>query len=329
MESANFRLQVTAPSGQFFNFADSGNRHGGSGSVLLAWFAAKTGDGLYFDKSFFEKPENAGRFGGPGLVWLAQFKQNKTGELPLNWCGKGANPVAVFRGDKDDPAHFFLAAKGGKANLSHGNMDAGTFVFDLDGVRWATDPGNQNYYLLNRIGFKLSDHSQDGERWTLLTKKNQGHSTITVNDARFLVNGQATVTGFKDSETPEVILDMTPLYGDNLKSATRRFVKESNRSVLIEDKFTVSKSTQSIVWQMMTTADVEIVKGGAILRQDGKELKLDNLANPELSISVIQLDPPPLYLDLKIDGLKRIEIRMPAYLAKEGDGTFKVRLSGK
>lgn len=329
MESANFRLQVTAPSGDFFNFADSGNRYSGSGSVLLAWFAAKTGDGLYFDTSFFEKPENAGRYAGPGLVWLAQFKQKKTGELPLNWCGKGANPIAVFRGDKDDPAQFYLAAKGGKANLSHGNMDAGTFVFDLNGVRWVTDPGNQNYYLLNRIGFKLSDHSQGSERWTLLTKKNQGHSTITVNDDRFLVNGQATITGFKDSGTPEVILDMTPLYGDKLKSATRRFMKESNRSVLIEDKFTISKSTQSIVWQLMTTADVEIVQGGAILRKDGKQLKLDNLANPELSISVIQLDPPPLYLDLKIDGLKRLEIRVPAYLVKNGEGMFKVRLSGK
>jgi len=329
MESANFRLQVTAPSGQFFNFADSGNRHSGSGSVLLAWFASKTGDGLYFERSFFEKPENAGRYAGPGLVWLAQFNQKKASELPLNWCGKGTNPVAVFRADKDDPAQFFLAAKGGKANLSHGNMDAGTFVFDLNGVRWVIDPGNQNYYLLNKIGFKLSDHSQDGERWTLLTKKNQGHSTITVNDARFLVNGQATITGFKDSGTPEVTLDMTPLYGDNLKSITRRFVKESNRSVLIEDKFAVSKSTQHIVWQMMTTADVEIVKGGAILRQDGKELKLDNLANPELQVSVIQLDPPPLQLDLKIDRLKRIEIRMPAYLVKSGEGSFKVRLSAK
>jgi hypothetical protein len=80
---------------------------------------------------------------------------------------------------------------------------------------------------------------------------------------------------------------------------------------------------------MMTTADVEIVKGGAILSQDGKQLKLDNLANPELQISVVQLDPPPFYLDRKIAGLKRLEIRQPAYLLKSGEGTFKIRLSGK
>jgi len=327
MESADFNLYVTAPSGYFFNFADSGDKKDGDDSVLRAWFAAKTGDGLYFDKAFFEKPEKAGRFAGPGLVWLTQFKQLKTSELPLNWHGNGANPVAVFRNADNDPNQYFLAVKGGKANLSHGNMDAGTFVFELDGVRWVIDPGNQSYYPLNRIGFKLSDHSQEGERWTLLTKKNQGHSTITVNDARFLVNGQATFTGFKDSETPEVTIDMTPLYGNNLKSLTRRFVKESNQSVLIEDRFEINDSTKTITWGLMTQADVQPTKNGAILKQDGKSLKLEILSHPGLSVSVISLDPPPLKIDKTIDNLKRIEIRIPAWIVENGKMNLKVRLS--
>lgn len=329
MESADFNLYVTAPSGYFFNFADSGDKKDGDDSVLRAWFAAKTGDGLYFDKEFFEKPEEAGRFAGPGLVWLSQFSQRKVSELPLNWHGNGANPVAVFRGDNADPCHYFLAVKGGKANLSHGNMDAGTFVFELNCVRWVLDPGNQSYYPLNRIGFKLSDHSQDGERWTLLTKKNQGHSTITVNDARFLVNGQATITGFQDSGTPEVTIDMTPLYGNNLKSLSRRFVKESNQSVLIEDRFEINDSTKTITWGLMTQAEVQPTKTGAVLKQDGKNLNLEILSHPGLSVSVIALDPPPLPIDKTIENLKRIEIRIPAWTIENGKMNLKVRLSGE
>lgn len=329
MESADFFMHVTAPSGYFFNFADSGDKKDGDDSVLRAWFAAKTGDGLYFDKDFFEKPEEAGRFAGPGLVWLSLYSQRKVSELPLNWHGNGANPVAVFRVDKADPGHYFLAVKGGKANISHGNMDAGTFVFELNGVRWVLDPGNQSYYPLNRIGFKLSDHSQDGERWTLLTKKNQGHSTITVNDARFLVNGQATITGFQDSGTPEVTIDMTPLYGNNLKSLSRRFVKESNQSVLIDDSFEINDSTKTITWGLMTQAEVQPIKTGAILKQDGKTLKLEILSNPGLSVSVISLDPPPLLLDKTIENLKRIEIRIPAWKVENGKMNLKVRLSGE
>jgi hypothetical protein len=183
MESANFRLHATAPSGEYFNFADSDGRKGGGGSVLLTWFASQTGDEIYLDKPFLEAPVKAGRLAGPGLVWLSQFKHIKTDELPLVWRGKGRNPVAFFRGGNEDPGQFYLAMKGGSANISHGNMDAGTFVFELNDVRWVIDPGNQPYYPLNRIGFNLSGHCQDCPRWTLLTKRNTGHSTITVNDA--------------------------------------------------------------------------------------------------------------------------------------------------
>ena len=73
---------------------------------------------------------------------------------------------------------------------------------------------------------------------------------------------------------------------------------------------------------------MEIVNGGAILKQGGKQLKLENLSHPELDISIISLDPPPLALDKTIEGLKRIEIRMPAYLFSHKEGKLTVRLSG-
>ena len=329
MESVNFLLHATAPSGYFFNFADSGDKKGGGQSVLMSWFAAKTGDGLYFDDSFFDNPLNAGRFGGLGLVWLSQFVKEKMSELPLVWHGKGANPVAVFRERKDDPNQFYLGVKGGKAHLSHGNMDAGTFVFDLDGVRWILDPGNQRYYLLNKIGFNLSGHCQDCPRWTLLTKKNQGHSTITVNDERFRVDGYAPIIDFSTEDQPEVTIDMTELYGGNLNSLQRRFVMENSRTVLIEDQIEINDSTKMITWGLMTTADVEPIKGGAILKQDGKELRLSILSPEDLEISVISLDPPPLEIDKTIENLKRIEIRIPAYTVKDQNGRIQVRLTGE
>lgn len=329
MESVNFLLHATAPSGNFFNFADSGDKKGGGQSVLMSWFAAKTGDGLYFDESFFKDPTGAGRLAGLGLVWLSQFKQQKISELPLSWHGKGANPIAVFRGGKDDAQRFYLGVKGGKAQLSHGNMDAGTFVFDLNGVRWVQDPGNQRYYLLNKIGFNLSGHCQDCPRWTLLTKKNQGHSTVTVNEARFDVTGHAKIIDFKESDQPEVTIDMTDLYFGMLNSFQRRFVKENNNSILIEDKFEINDSTKTLTWGLMTTAEVEPIKDGAILRQDRKELRLSILSPNEFSISIISLDPPPLEIDKTIENLKRIEIHIPAYTVKDDNGLIKVRLSGE
>lgn len=332
-KSAVYRVLMNTPSGWYYNFADCGDKRSEVGDVTLAWFAAKTGNKAFFEKERFLLPTtNLGelsRVSGVALVWMAQYEEKSDVKIPTAWKGEGDNPIVIFTGGEKDPRGYYFGGKGGRATTSHGNMDAGSFIFELDGVRWSIDPGNQSYNAIEQAGFDLWGSCQDCQRWTLLTKNNYGHSTITVNNALFVNNGFASLKEFKDGARPEATFNMTAVYGENMKSATRRFAKEDNRSILIEDKFTVTKSTQSIVWQMMTTADVEIVKGGAILRQDGKELKLDNLAHPELQVSVIQLDPPSFYLDRKMAGLKRIEIRMPAYLVKSGEEMFKVRLAGK
>lgn len=83
-----------------------------------------------------------------------------------------------------------------------------------------------------------------------------------------------------------------------------------------------------ITLQLITQAEVEIVESGAILKQDGKQLKLDNLSHPEIAVSIISLNPPPLSLDIKKDNLKRLEIRIPAWTVVGDETKIVVRLSG-
>jgi hypothetical protein len=78
---------------------------------------------------------------------------------------------------------------------------------------------------------------------------------------------------------------------------------------------------------IMTTAEVTSTKDGALLKQDGRMLHLDILSPANMNISTIVMDPPPMALDRKIENLKRIEIRIPAYLFPNKKGTIKVRLS--
>jgi hypothetical protein len=330
VESADFRLLSVAPSGMYYNFADCGDTGGKTGDITLAWFAKQTGNPLYLERDkFLMAPDAMGklpRLAGAGLVWLSQFETKKSTKLPLAWKGDGINPVVIFKSPDDDPRQYYFGGKGGRATVSHGNMDAGSFIFELDGVRWVLDPGNQDYHEIEKTGFNLWASCQDCQRWSLLTKNNYGHSTITVNDALHVNNAFAPISEFKDGEKPEATIDMSKIFGGLLESAERKFAKDDDRSLLIEDKFRLSDSTRLITWQLITTADVEIVKGGAILRQEGKNLQLKNVSHPELDVSVISLDPPPLKLDRKIEGLKRIEIRVPAYLFPEKEGVITVRL---
>lgn len=331
LESANFRMLSVAPSGWYFNFADCGDREGSNGDITLAWFAKETGNQLYLEKNrFLKPPETMGglsRLAGAGLVWLAEFTPSKNTSLPQSWLGDGSNPIVIFRGPDNDPHKYYFGGKGGRGNLNHGNLDAGSFVFELDGVRWAVDPGNQDYNELEQAGFDLWNQTQNSPRWTLLTKGNQGHSTLTVDDARFVVNATAPVTGFNSGNNPGAVVDLTPVFGSRMKSAVRTFTKDSEHSLLIEDNLVLGDSTRSITWAMMTTADVIPAQDGAILQQSGKELHLKIISPAEIGASIIMMDPAPLMLDRKIPGLKRIEIRIPAYIFKDGKGTVRVRLT--
>ena len=207
-------------------------------------------------------------------------------------------------------------------------LDAGSFVFELDGIRWAIDPGNQGYHELEKTGFDLWRRCQECDRWKLLTKNNFGHSTLTVNDALHNVDGFAPIIDFKDKESPEAFIDLGEVFKGKLESAKRKFVKESNRSVTITDEIELNDSTQNITWAMMTTALVIPTDGGAILKQDNKELSLEIIEPKGMQVSIVSLNPPPLKLDKKIEGLKRIEIRIPAYLFPYRKGEISVRLSG-
>lgn len=330
-ESADFRVLCNAPSGWYYNFADCGDQRSENGDITLAWFAAKTGNTTFFEKNRFLAPaEDMGKLSrndGAGLVWVSQFKAMEAIETPLVWKGDGDNPIVIFKGGDNDPAQYYFGGKGGRGTVNHGNMDGGSFIFELNGVRWVIDPGNQQYHALEQTGFDLWKNCQECERWTLLTKNNYGHSTLTVDNQLHKVDGKAVFIDFKGGGHPEATLDLSPTFESQLESAYRKYVKDSPTSLIIEDEFVVSDSTQMVTWQLMTIADVEVIKGGAILKQEGKRLHLENMSHPEIAVSVISLDPAPVALDRQIKNLKRVELRIPAYIIEDKKTTLKVRLS--
>lgn len=328
---ADFRIQCVAPSGMYFNFADCGDSVEKSGDITLAWFAKETGNGAYFEKEkFLLPPASMGklpRFAGAGLVWLSAFEGGAGSKPSAVYKGDGLNPIVVFRGEGNDPHSYYFAGKGGRASLSHGNMDAGSFVFELDGVRWVLDPGGQDYNTLEQAGFNLWGMCQDCQRWTLLTKGNFGHSTISINDARFNVSGQTTLADFKNSSQPEATFNMTEIFPGLVEKAERKFIKDSDHSVTIEDALVLNDSAKTISWAIMTTAEVMPTKDGRLLKKDGKTLSLSVISPANIQVSTIMMDPPPMALDRKIDNLKKVELRMPAYIFQDKKATIKVRLS--
>jgi hypothetical protein len=329
IKSADYKVQMNTPTGMYYNFADCGTSRKTNGDVILAWFASHTGNSSYFEKDRFlmpiDKMTKQSRLCGLGLVWLSQFAPKTASSIQQNWKGDGENPIIVFR----DKNQFYFGAKGGRANTSHGNMDAGSFIFEYQGIRWITDPGNQNYNDLEQEGFDLWNFKQDGERWTLLTKNNYGHSTLSVNNALFDVSGDAKLLNFEVGKTPKAEFDLTPLYFGNIKNAKRTFLKDKNNEILITDVIVASEKSEFISWQLLTETQVEITASGAILKSNDKQVVITNLSHPNIQFKIVSLDPPPLKLDKKMEGLKRLELQIPVSEFSNGDTEIKVRIAGK
>ena len=86
--------------------------------------------------------------------------------------------VALIRTGWDKGEGFYVGIKGGTASANHAHMDAGSFVFEAQGVRWAQDLGMQEYYSLEKEGVRLRNGDQDGQRWDVFRYNNFVHNTF-------------------------------------------------------------------------------------------------------------------------------------------------------
>lgn len=104
------------------------------------------------------------------------------------WHNGGKTPVFIYRGGWNSKKDSYLAVKGGSPLTSHAHMDAGSFIYEREGIRWGIDLGMQNYLSLESRGVNLWDQSQEGQRWEVFRLGNMAHNTLTINNKRHLVN---------------------------------------------------------------------------------------------------------------------------------------------
>jgi len=292
LQSARTQVQLTGPTGRFFNFADG--REGPSLQVALFWFAREMNEPqlLRRQTDLLKNRLNEQPSKGPGVLpllwWHDGMATSAPPSLPLAWQGDGENPVAVFRSSWTDPDALYLACKGGSADLSHAHMDAGSFVLEASGVRWAVDLGHQSYYDLESKGIHLWDNDQDGNRWDVFRLNNRSHNTLTINDKLHRVNGVAEFTHF-DRTGAE--LDLSDVFRGQAEKVRRRF-EVSGRNASITDHLQGLKPGAKVRWTMATRADVVIDGKRATLRQDGKRLHLSLAPHSNGQLKVIPAEPP-------------------------------------
>jgi len=297
LASAAALVQQTGPTGRPFNFADGGE--GVAFRAALFWFAQKLNRPDLVNSQhqlLQQRLADRGRelpeeFMLPLLAkWTATLpKSIPPPALPLAWRGDGPNPVGIFRSSWTNNNALYLAFKGGSARVNHGHMDAGSFVLECDGVRWACDLGAQDYYSIESKGWNLFNRAQGSDRWRVYRLNNFSHNTLTLGGQLHDVAGDARITQFA-ANSAEV--NLSAIFAGQAENVIRVFAVGSDRTVVVRDEIRGGKPGLPVRWQMVTRAEVRLDGAHAELQQDGRGLRASILQPVGAKFEVADAQPP-------------------------------------
>jgi hypothetical protein len=288
LATAYYPNQMTSPSGRLYNYADGEERRGFA--PVLFWFARRLQDGSVsqYEVGHLKEAlprmkaggdEQAARFLPLALLWWDPLADRAASgrpvTAPLSWNGGGKTPVSVHRSAWADPRALFVGIKGGPINASHAHMDLGSFVLDAGGVRWAVDPGWQDYTALEARGLDLWAYGQDADRWRVFRLGSEAHGILRFNGRPQNVNANAPIVEFTDTTGDRhTTVDLSSAYPGVVTEVRRTIRLEGDKRVLIEDSWRTGSEAVEVAWQWMTRAEATITREGVVLKEGGESLLL-------------------------------------------------------
>ena len=273
LSTANYPIYHIGPKGTF-NYGDA--TESGMSAPVLFWFASELGEPALNDAKFglMEK------FGYNGELFDILFYEPNlpaaNSEVEKDKKFRIAETAIMTNSSASTNANYF-AIKGGTVGVSHGDLDAGSFILDSMGERWVVDLGSDSY--------TLPGYFEWPKRGDYYRKRAEGHSTLVINPDGGLdqkLGGQAEITHMlSDTYGACTVLDMSTVYSDDAESVRRAAVMFDNRSKFMIQDEVVCEKPSDVYWFMQTGKNIEIAEDGKSLiltdkntMEHGKRIKL-------------------------------------------------------
>lgn len=292
-ETGDYHIQSTGPTDLFANFSDAGL--GVYPSFQMFWlahrfnkpeYAAHEREIVESGKLDLREARESSRFGIFLLIWAARDAKMTGGHpLPLVESFQRTDQ-AYMRSAWHDPNAWYVAFKGGDARASHGHLDLGTFIMDVEDQRWASDLGPDSYGLPGYFG---------RQRWNYYRLRTEGHNTLTIDAQNEDLDAKAPLIGAGTmGNTLFAIANLDQAYKGKLASWKRGIALLDRQRVLVQDEIAPATSVD-VVWNFHTFADVKIAASGrrATLTRGGKTLEARILAPAAARFSTVSAQAPP------------------------------------
>ncbi len=325
-ETGDFVLAARAPSGKGFNYADAVPSFGVD--LAQVWLPRRFNRPDWMTGWTQQELLNAGARrladvsqGGPRMLPLSMIfftDYGKTDNVPPKSYYSGSDaavPVAMFRSDWSNDAAY-LGVKAGSPSWSHGHMDAGGFVYEVDGVRWAADLGQDNYDRFLSRKMSLWSYAPESDRWNIFRIGPMSHNILVIDNQLQIPTAKALI---KDVTDHSAKVDLSPMYENEAKQVIRSFTLQPDRSLDINDRIVGAKPGVPVKWQMLLQGvDAQIEGKNILLSSGNKQLLLECVSPVDGTWSVIDTKTLEAEWDSPNPGCKMIifEQKIPA------DGTL-------
>ena len=277
-KSVLYYMHSTSPSGKIFNFANSGSTAPAAEPIYFYFSRAfNQPEVATFYRDVLSKTVHEGnyfRFYFLSIPWY-DTASSTADALPKLKVYEGINDIVVFNGNRNIPNSLYLIAKTGDPDMAHQQLDIGTFIVEMNGIRWTDDLGTDNY---NLPGFW--DYKPDGQRWTYFRNSNFSHNTLSIDHKLQNSAGTGEIDRLDDrAAQPFVTMNMSTAYAGQSRFVYRTFRMLDDTRILVTDSVGLQSPSQSVQWSVITSADVECKGNTAVLRKDGKSFSV-KIASP-------------------------------------------------
>ena len=320
--TADYLLNLAGPAGTN-NFNDADVSQASSTSAFL-WFAKTFDRPDLASIRLSDKDDNPGIF---DMCYLDTDMKLEQEDIPLDAYMDGLELVS-FKSAQGDPNATFVSfhSDNNIESQAHSHIDAGTFVLDMLGERFASDPGTHYYHTTGHgQAPNMQPNNETITRWNYYQHIPEGHNTLVINPDDTTM-GQNIIT---DDKMEAYVSKPRGAYAiTSLASAYKGFAKDvrrgvmlgdDRRSVTIRDEIKLNEGDNDIYWFMQTNIANNITyvdDKTAIMEIKGKKVKLMVLTD---AATIEMYDGPctqmfltPAPEQIPIKSLKRFTIKLTA-----------------
>ena len=248
-KSVLYYMHSTSPSGKIFNFANSGSTAPAAEPIYFYFSRAfNQPEVATFYRDVLSKTVHEGnyfRFYFLSIPWY-DTASSTADALPKLKVYEGINDIVVFNGNRNIPNSLYLIAKTGDPDMAHQQLDIGTFIVEMNGIRWTDDLGTDNY---NLPGFW--DYKPDGQRWTYFRNSNFSHNTLSIDHKLQNSAGTGEIDRLDDrAAQPFVTMNMSTAYAGQSRFVYRTFRMLDDTRILVTDSVGLQSPSQSVQWSV-------------------------------------------------------------------------------